>query len=58
MENNEIIYLLSEKKRLEALIKQYQDKHQSKGLSEYDKTIYEETKLALADILRRMNSAY
>lgn len=58
MENNEITYLLNEKEKLETLIKQYQDKNQAQGLSERNKIIYEELKLALANIQKRMNSAY
>ena len=58
MENNDITYLLREEKRLEALIKQYQNKQSSQGLSEKEKIYYEEFIRNLADIRRRKNNAY
>ena len=58
MENDDIIHLLREEKKLEAFIKQYKDKELSQGLNDKEKTYYEEMKRYLAEIKRRKNHAY
>lgn len=55
MENNEINYLLSEKRRLEKLLSEMQ---QQGIYSQAEREKHEELKLELADILERMNRAY
>ncbi len=55
MENNEINYLLSEKVKLENLLEEMR----KRGVySQVEHERYEEIKMELADILRRMNQAY